>query len=115
MLARTEAALQGLPAAAPAVARRAEAEVASLSSAAIMRLAGAASSRELLLHELSLVIHEGLKVAPVTVYEETAEGSLKLVISQGCDSAKAAALAEKIARARGKAGVALPKAATRRQ
>ncbi len=109
MLARTKAALQDLPAAAGA--RREEAGVPSLSSAVILRLAGAASSRELLLHELSLVIREELQATPVILYEETADTHLKLVISQGCDPAQAAALAEEIARARGKAGAALPKAA----
>jgi DNA-binding NtrC family response regulator/tetratricopeptide (TPR) repeat protein len=69
-------------------------------NAAMLRLAGAASSRELLLHELTSIISQELKASPVIVYKVEAEEKLLPQIWQGCDEKEAKELSERIAQAR---------------
>lgn len=71
-------------------------EFASVSNAALLRLVGAFSSRELLLHELTLIIQQDLALTPVVVYEITNDGTVVPLAWQGCDEAQAGALAGEI-------------------
>jgi hydrogenase-4 transcriptional activator len=73
---------------------------AELSSAAILRLVGAASSRELLLHELVTIIHEGLGCAPVIVFEEVESDRFKPAAVHGGEWAEALALSDAVQAAR---------------
>jgi hydrogenase-4 transcriptional activator len=110
MLERAEAALASLAHGALRSVPRAAAEAGGLSSATLLRLAGAASSRELLLHELTLIIHQELGVARVIVYELTPEQPPAPLAFQGCDPPQAKALGEEVAEARRASADELPEA-----
>jgi DNA-binding NtrC family response regulator/tetratricopeptide (TPR) repeat protein len=97
MLQRTEEALEALARRLVRVAPATLPESAGLSGATILRLAGAASSRELLLHELTLILHQDLAAAPVIVYERTPDGKLNPIAHQGCSLAQAEAIAQEVA------------------
>jgi DNA-binding NtrC family response regulator/tetratricopeptide (TPR) repeat protein len=104
MLARTSLALEhcgtlarGLNS--PQPTREQTIDFAVASNAALLRLAGAASSRDLLLHELSQIISQDLSVAPVIVYEFSDSTAFPLTWC-GCDQSQAAALAESVRQAR---------------
>ncbi len=62
----------------------------------VSRLLEASHSRELLLRELALVLHEDFGISPVIIYERQAEGALAVLCSQGCSEAQAASLSEKL-------------------
>ena len=110
MLARTEAMLTRfavvptatLSSAAiqPSVIQSPNNDLALASNAAMLRLAGAASSRELLLHELTAIISQELKAEPVIVYKIEAEEKLRPQIWQGCDEQAAEELSARVAQAR---------------
>ncbi|HWQ33060.1 MAG TPA: sigma 54-interacting transcriptional regulator [Blastocatellia bacterium] len=105
MLERTSTALAGFDTLArglnsPQLTREQTIDFAVVSNAALQRLAGAASSRDLLLHELSQIISQDLNVAPVVVYEFAGEGAAVPLVWCGCDQSQAAALAESVRQAR---------------
>jgi len=66
------------------------------SSATFLRLISASASRELLLHELVTLIHEGTTRAPVVIFEEVRPGRFKPVALDGGEWSEAAALGETI-------------------
>lgn len=111
MLQRTNEALAALARSVLRVAPREVAEPAGLSSATILRLAGAISSRELLLHELTLILHQELAATPAIIYELSADGAPVLLTCQGCDQSKAASLGAEVAQARAAGATSLPNAA----
>ena len=92
------------------IIRQQKADLAVISNAAMLRLAGAASSRELLLHELSQVIQQELGTGPVIIYEFNPQGILTPFIWQGCDQHQAEVIGEQVTRARATEKAALPHA-----
>ncbi len=68
--------------------------VTALSSAAMVRLIGASSSRELLLHELVTLIYEGTSRRPVVAFEEAESGQLRPVAICGGAVSEVAGLGE---------------------
>ena len=102
MLARTSTALeqfQQLTVAPPRTPdRQATVDLAVVSNAALMRLAGAVSSRELLLHELCQIISQELRVGPVIVYDSSQDGAA--LAWHGGSQAEAMSLAESVRQAR---------------
>ncbi|HZS06169.1 MAG TPA: sigma 54-interacting transcriptional regulator [Blastocatellia bacterium] len=86
-------------------------DLAVTSNAALLRLAGAASSRELLLHELTRIIHQDLGVEPVIVYEFNSDSVPVPLSWQGCHEQQAEALSEKVAQLRGSDRTAVARAA----
>ncbi len=111
MLQRTNEALAVLARSVLRIAPREVAEPTGLSNATILRLAGAISSRELLLHELTLILHQELAAAPAIIYELSANSAPVLLACQGCDQAKAASLGAEVAQARAAGATSLPDAA----
>ena len=111
MLARTEAVLIGLASGPVHSARTRISESAKLNSAAMLRLIGAASSRELLLHELALILHQDLAATPVVVYELGPDAAPSAVAFQGCDQQEATNLGAEVQRARTVATHSLSRAA----
>jgi len=70
--------------------------ITELSSAAVLRLAGAASSRELLLHELVTLIHESFGRTPVVAFEEAEPNRFKPAAMSGGAWSEALALSGQI-------------------
>ncbi len=70
--------------------------ITELSSAAVLRLAGAASSRELLLHELVTLIHESCSRGPVVAFEEAEPDRFKPAAISGGEWAEAIGLSDQI-------------------
>ncbi len=94
MLARTEAALKKLHRdAAPNLLRRSHTtDVISVLS----RLLEAGFSRELLLHEVTRVLHEDFAVSPVIIFRQNSDHSRVPVAYQGCDERQALGLSQGI-------------------
>jgi DNA-binding NtrC family response regulator len=86
-------------------------EPAGLSSATIIRLAGAISSRELLLYELTLIVQQDLAVTPAIIYELQPERAPVPLACQGCDLSEAMSVGDEVARASAAGTTALPQAA----
>lgn len=66
----------------PVPATRIKDERGAVSNAVVLRLIRAASSQELLLHELTILLHEITGWAPIIIYEER-EGQLNLLAETG--------------------------------
>src|SRR5581483_4488149 len=83
----------------PAPSRPAPPPAAEVSGAQVMRLIGAASSRELLLHELVRLVHEAAAPAPVVIFDEVEAGRFAASVLAGIDAAEAAALSGRVSEA----------------